>query len=1629
VGNKATHLPSKEARMEKRWRLVGGAAAVLLLVMWVAGAVLGAPVEKQSHGPAYHPDQILVKFRPDAPRPQIQQTIAVVGLTEVRYHPRVGVHVMRVPPGKSVEETIAALTDDVTSEGPAGRLVQYAEPDYRVRTTDVFPNDPLFPQQWALHNTGEVGCTADCDIDAPEAWQTNTSSCDVLVAVIDTGVDYTHEDLACNIWTNPGEIPDNGLDDDGNGYVDDVHGYDFCNYDSNPMDDNGHGTHVSGTVGACTDNGIGVSGVTWCVQIMALKFLDASGGGWTSDAVAAIEYATMMGARLSSNSWGGGGYSEALRDAIADADAAGILFVAAAGNWVGNTDLMPNYPSCYDLPNIISVAATDCNDELPDFSGYGLTTVDLAAPGAAILSTVPGNGYEDGTVWSGTSMATPHVSGAAALVWGANPSLSHYCVKAQVLSTVDPVPALEGKMLTGGRLNLNNALLCDPTDLQVLPAPGMGFSPGTWNIDVGDPGVITAYVTACCTAEDAAVATSFDNGDPDLDLFDDGVLPDLFGGDGVYSGTWVPGAAGDVNVTITATKTGHNPGIAAFVAHAIEQVCYMYDDTVPFDWEDISGTGTFLDVGGLDGYLAIPEPFDFRFYGVPYEQVWVSSNGGIYFEDMWLDYVNDCIPTNLMNTLIAPWWDDIDYPLGLYYEIKGIAPDRRLIVQWQEAYHWPGTPNGVSFQAILYEATGDIKFQYLDTSFGDAGYDQGVSATVGIQGDPSQGLPYSCDQPVITDGLAILFYRIPCPSPDVLLIQDAYPWDYNSNELALNEAGIHYTTIPSSQLAVTDLSPFCGVMYSSDQPQTYYLNLDANIAKIEEFVANGGTLLAHACDWGWQGGVWEGLYILPGNVQHVIVPSDEIHILDPSHPVVTGLDDAYFYGWNSSTHGYFTGLPGDANIVMEESFTHQPTYLDYGWGAGRVLATMQTVEWGYAGYNLYRPEFLQNELAYLQSLCGTQTCIDFDEAPAPCWFIETTALRDEYAGLGVTFSGPAPLDGAAVLDECGNFGVSGHSPPNFLAVNCASELADGGIPQDPEYLWFSPAVSQVSANVGSNTDAGQLITMSAYDGAWQLLAEDSRTLAPELGPLSVSAPGIEIVEVNSPSGCVWVLDDLCFGGGGGVCEKTIYTPDVGDLRGSVVDVPVMVDDPSEIMGFDITLEYCDAWLSIVDVLAGDCLDPSWSLDWTEPQPGQVRVIGFSLSGPLTGTDPCSLFVVQLLIAPDAPLDGLCQLGLPAVQLSDADGNPIEACADPGTVEVVPIDHLHFYFDAECAVFGAGVVCPMSVPLTIEAHDAGCVVVPVDLTAALSTTCGMTVSPASVDLIAGVWTGSVEFISPLDEVCEDTCALRATTDVGTWDSAPMTLRGKGDLDANCGIEIFDVIRAVNLMFGTPVTPPCDVYQTWAADTDCSAGHPCGNGAVEIFDLIRIVRYMLDGVWPCAAAAAADEAATAGSMVPDTVDGMQQEPVTPARPSARRSTGPLEQRLQAPARTSPVKLTLRTERQGDEVLAIVSADDVRAIAGLDLTVAWRSGSLQFLGAEPGGLLASQGGWLLRAEETAPKAARAIALDGSGSGLSAGAGDLVVLRFAAKGKAKKAPRGFTITAASLSDADGNAIGADAR
>jgi subtilisin family serine protease len=351
--------------------------------------------------------------------------------------------------------TLSTVPDAVAAYGAAPNVL-YAEPDGMIALHTSPTNEPFFGDLWGLHSASDI------DIDAPEAWQLSAGA-GVVVAVVDSGVDYNHPDLNANIWTNPGEIPSNGLDDDGNGLIDDIHGYDFYNGDGNPMDDNSHGTHCAGTIAAVGTNGIGVVGVAWQAKIMAMKFAGSSGYGSTAEVIDCLQYVNNMAdagvnVRVSSHSHGDESFSSVLSQVIQEAADRGILVVAAAGN--DSRDFSESgwrtYPACYPHTNVIAVAAMSSDGTMANFSDRGAPHVDLSAPGVGIRSTIPGNGYDS---YNGTSMATPHVAGVAALLFSRDPSLTIARTRRLLLDGVDTrLGPLSGWTVSGGSVNAARSL-------------------------------------------------------------------------------------------------------------------------------------------------------------------------------------------------------------------------------------------------------------------------------------------------------------------------------------------------------------------------------------------------------------------------------------------------------------------------------------------------------------------------------------------------------------------------------------------------------------------------------------------------------------------------------------------------------------------------------------------------------------------------------------------------------------------------------------------------------------------------------------------------------------------------------------------------------------------------------------------------------------------------------------------------------------------------------------------------------------------------------------------------------------------------------------------------------------------
>ena len=707
-----------------------------LLLLPVGAASVEAASRKE---PKRVPGEILVGFERFVSEDERTRALARVGASEKgtraqKWLAKIEAKLVRVDPER-LELVLKRLQDDPR--------VRYAEPNYVV-SAEATPNDPSFSQLWGLHNTGQTvngsGGSADADIDAPEAWDVATGSSSVVVGIIDTGVDFSHPDLGGSMstsplmWRNPGESGSgretNGVDDDGNGYVDDWRGWDFVEDDNNPFDDNGHGTHVAGTIGALGNNGTGVAGVNWNVKIMPLKFLDWFGSGSIEDAVSAVLYASSKGVHVTNNSWGGGGFSQALYDAIKQADAAGSLFVAAAGNDGLDNDRTPHYPSSIDLPNVIAVAASDQSDQRAFFSNVGAESVDLAAPGTNIYSTIPGGGYD---WYDGTSMATPHVAGVAALAKSRFPGASGLGLKALLLRTVDPRSAFAANTSSGGRLNANSALRCSSAPMTWVVSPRPGFK-----ASVGEAVTVEA-IGASCADPAGTVVTATANGTS---------IALTARGDGLYTGTYTPTATGGLTIEVATTVAGSTD--RSTVSGTIEKN-YRWSDG-PYAWIDATAGGTKLTLGD-DTSATVSLPFTLSFYEQPFSSLKVSSNGYVVFgSSAATSWMNEDVPSaTAPNGIAAPLWDDLNPSAGggVWHRTVGSAPNRKFVVAWVGVphYHSPGT---ATFEVVLEEGTNDLVFQYQDVDFGDPFNDYGASATVGTENvDGSIGRRFGYDQALL----------------------------------------------------------------------------------------------------------------------------------------------------------------------------------------------------------------------------------------------------------------------------------------------------------------------------------------------------------------------------------------------------------------------------------------------------------------------------------------------------------------------------------------------------------------------------------------------------------------------------------------------------------------------------------------------------------------------------------------------------------------------------------------------------------------------------------------------------------------------------------------------------------------
>lgn len=768
--------------------------------------------------PEYAPDRVIVKFKKGVSVKVIKNILNQIKVSsnsnriaiikEYKSKELSRIKVLKVDKGK-VKDIIRLLKKEY------GKYIEYAEPDYKVKVL-AMPNDPYYNYQWEWPV-----------IQAEEAWNMTTGDSNVVVVDIDTGIDYNHEDLKDNVWVNQGEITgqdtnnngiddgcEDGVDNDNNGYIDDCHGWNALNDNGDPLDDNGHGTHTAGTIGAVTNNNVGVAGANWNVKVAACKFLDAYGSGSTSDAVECFDYANNLKAHnvnvvATSNSWGGGGYSQVLYDAIKSSMDNGILTVCAAGNASSDNEAYPHYPSSYDLPNIISVAASDHStnsDNLAGFSNYGKFSVDLAAPGEDILSTLPNNQYAS---WSGTSMATPHVTGEVALLYSYFNSDTWYQIRNKIFLGVDQFPGFENKVFTNGRLNMLKPFNLTDSDTMLK---FLDSSISYWQIF--NPSQNTMPIKVFSINKNGSASWVRVTGDnQSVELYDDGQNGDRFANDGYFEGNISfpakPIFYGTIEDSFGNSISGYSGVYNLGTGYMSD---YNYTTMNSSSLQNQNGSKeTIKAIEKLpisnydDNAMVINLPFTVHLYGYPVNSIAISTNGVItpYADNLpaytYYPLFHLPIPelNNFDSPVIAPMGADLNpsactsNDCGIYMITMG----NEVIFEWRNVpfFDQSNPSNGVTFRVVFDKNDESIRFEYPDVTVGDSIYDKGASASIGIQFNKNHSLQYSYHQPNLSDGEIItfspqipqLFGDVPIDHPNrhaiYRLYLDGYTAGYNDN--------------------------------------------------------------------------------------------------------------------------------------------------------------------------------------------------------------------------------------------------------------------------------------------------------------------------------------------------------------------------------------------------------------------------------------------------------------------------------------------------------------------------------------------------------------------------------------------------------------------------------------------------------------------------------------------------------------------------------------------------------------------------------------------------------------------------------------------------------------------------------
>jgi subtilisin family serine protease len=719
------------------------------------------PIDAYKVAP-YKSDSILVRFKRDASfsaQSALHDTIGARVAHVYTFLPNL--QAIELPATLSVEEALAQYQKDPN--------VLYAEPNFIYQHTATTPNDARFGELFGLHNTGQSGGVADADIDAVEAWDLTQGSDQVVVALLDSGIDYNHPDLNANSFVNLSEFGGTaGVDDDGNGFIDDVRGINTISGTGDPFpnDADAHGTHVSGTIAAAGNNSIGVVGVNWRAKIIACKAFGPAGATLV-DIIECMDYFLEMKTRAvnpvniiaSNNSWGGGGFSQALLDSILAHNSAGMLFVAAAGNSNQNTDVTPHFPSTYDAPNIIAVLASNRSDQKASFSSFGPRTVDVGAPGQDILSTTPGNTF---SVFSGTSMATPHVVGLVALLKAHNPARTPAQIKNLILTGGDVTPATDTEVLTGRRINAFGSLTCVDRILNNR------FAPSGNNLVVGTGSPIPLGVLSinCDQPNPAAMTVRVVQTGQSIPLLD-------ANGSGSFVGQFTPSNIGAFTLEFrqgtTVIDTVNISAIGSYDPPRLQ----------PAECRTITGTNIPL---GDDQSISVASPFPIQFAGAApgLNSVFVGSNGVLSFSSAITSFSNVTLPSTISNTVVAPLWDDLNPgPSGggdVFHQTTGTAPNRELVIEYRGVSHFSNVP-AATFQVVFFENSPNILFNYCDITFeGNPIFSGGASATIGVQVAPGVAQLFSFNTASVTDGQAVLFSMgapIAVAGPDQVVLPGA----------------------------------------------------------------------------------------------------------------------------------------------------------------------------------------------------------------------------------------------------------------------------------------------------------------------------------------------------------------------------------------------------------------------------------------------------------------------------------------------------------------------------------------------------------------------------------------------------------------------------------------------------------------------------------------------------------------------------------------------------------------------------------------------------------------------------------------------------------------------------------------